>query len=103
MLKQVDAVKKANIYFDGKVTSRTLIQGDGSKVTLGFMLAGEYTFGTKEAELMTVLQGEMTVLLPGENDWRTIAEGEEFSVPKNSEFQVKVKKYVDYSCCYLAE
>ncbi|MGM0216252.1 pyrimidine/purine nucleoside phosphorylase [Enterococcus sp. AZ109] len=103
MLKNVDAVKKANIYFDGKVTSRTLIQADGSKITLGFMLAGDYIFGTNEEELMTVLQGEMAVLLPNETKWKTITEGETFTVPKNSEFQAKVANYVDYSCSYIAE
>lgn len=103
MIKNVDAVKKANIYFDGKVTSRTLQQADGSKVTLGFMLAGEYTFNTNEKELMTVLQGAMTVLLPGETEWKTITEGEEFVVPGKSAFQVKVSEYADYSCSYLAE
>jgi len=30
----VDVVKKANIYFNGNVTSRTLIFADGSKKTL---------------------------------------------------------------------
>ncbi|MGG5318810.1 pyrimidine/purine nucleoside phosphorylase [Enterococcus sp. AZ072] len=103
MLKNVDAVKKANVYFDGKVTSRTLQQADGSKVTLGFMLAGDYTFNTNEKELMTVLQGAMTVLLPGETEWQTFTEEEEFIVPKNSAFQVKVTEYADYSCSYIAE
>ena len=36
--KGVTVVKKANIYFDGKVTSRTVIFADGSKKTLGIML-----------------------------------------------------------------
>lgn len=103
MIKNVNAVKKANVYFDGKVTSRTLQKPDGSKVTLGFMLAGEYTFNTNEKEVMTVLQGAMTVLLPRETEWKTITEGEEFVVPGNSAFQVKVAKYVDYSCSYVVE
>lgn len=30
--------KAANIYYDGKVTSRTVILEDGTKVTLGIML-----------------------------------------------------------------
>ena len=29
--KNVTVVKKANVYFDGKVTSRTVVFGDGSK------------------------------------------------------------------------
>ena len=37
----VTADKKANIYFDGKVTSRTLRFEDGSIKTLGIMLPGD--------------------------------------------------------------
>ena len=48
----VKVVKKANVYFDGKVTSRTVIFEDGSKKTLGFMQAGEYEFNTGVEELM---------------------------------------------------
>lgn len=33
----VKIVKKANVYFDGKVTSRTIYFEDGSHKTLGFM------------------------------------------------------------------
>ena len=39
-LKNVTVVKKANIYFDGKVTSRTVIFQDGTRKTLGIMLPG---------------------------------------------------------------
>ena len=38
----VTVLKKANVYFDGKVTSRTVLFGDGSKKTLGVMLPGRY-------------------------------------------------------------
>ena len=56
---KVSVVREANIYFDGKVTSRTILFADGSKKTLGVMLPGEYEFGTDEAELMEILSGEM--------------------------------------------
>ena len=55
--KNVTVVKKANVYFDGKVTSRTLLFPDGSKKTLGMMLPGEYEFGTASKELMEILVG----------------------------------------------
>ena len=41
LFKSVDVVKKANVYHDGKVTSRTVIFLDGTKKTLGIMLPGE--------------------------------------------------------------
>ena len=40
--QNVTIVKKANIYFDGKVTSRTVLFEDGTRKTLGIMLPGQY-------------------------------------------------------------
>ena len=40
--KNVTVIKKANVYFDGKVTSRAVMFPDCSKKTLGVMLPGEY-------------------------------------------------------------
>ena len=69
--ENVTIVKRANVYFDGKVTSRTVEFPDGTRKTLGVMLAGEYQFDTGVEELMEVLGGEMTVKLPGSDEWRT--------------------------------
>ncbi|NTU43579.1 MAG: pyrimidine/purine nucleoside phosphorylase, partial [Nitrospirales bacterium] len=33
--KGVTVIRKANVYFDGKVTSRTIVFDDGTKKTLG--------------------------------------------------------------------
>lgn len=38
----VSIVREANIYFDGKVTSRVVLFQDGTRKTLGIMLPGEY-------------------------------------------------------------
>jgi purine/pyrimidine-nucleoside phosphorylase len=38
--KNLKIIKKANVYFDGKVTSRTVMFPDGSKKTLGVMPPG---------------------------------------------------------------
>ncbi|MCK4974456.1 MAG: pyrimidine/purine nucleoside phosphorylase, partial [Sulfurimonas sp.] len=69
--KNVSIVKEANIYYDGKVTSRTVEFDDGSIKSLGIMLPGDYTFGTNEAEIMEMLSGELEIKLPGE-DWKTL-------------------------------
>ncbi|SDF21925.1 pyrimidine/purine nucleoside phosphorylase [Sporomusa acidovorans] len=98
----VSVVKKANIYFDGKVTSRTVIFPDGSQKTLGIMLPGEYEFGTAAAETMEILAGEMTVLLPGHTDWLTYRSGDSFQVPAESRFKLKVSVVADYCCSYDA-
>ena len=90
-----------NSYFDGAVTSRTIHCEDGSKKTLGFMLPGEYEFGTDAAELMEITSGELDVKLPESSEWISIKGGESFNVPANSKFQVNVKNITDYCCSYL--
>ena len=93
-------VKKANVYFDGKVTSRTVVLGDGTKKTLGVMLPGDYEFDTDAAEVMEVLGGQMTVLLPGNENWQTFKEGEAYDVPANSSFKLRIETVADYCCSY---
>lgn len=99
--KGVTVVKKANVYFDGKVTSRTVLFPDGSKKTLGVMLPGEYTFNTDAAELMEILSGDLEVLLPGDKAWRRVKGGEEFAVPAKASFSLKISALTDYCCSFL--
>lgn len=98
--ENVTVVKAANIYFDGKVTSRVIQFADGSKKTLGIMMPGDYEFDTEENELMEIQVGEMDVLLPGESKWQTFTKGTSFEVPKNSSFKLQVKEVTDYCCSY---
>ena len=98
--ENVTAVKEANIYHDGKVTSRTLEFSDGSTKSLGIMLPGEYTFGTNDAEIMEMLSGELDIKLPGE-EWKTLSTPESFNVPANSSFDLKIKTVTDYCCSYI--
>ncbi|QHI69515.1 pyrimidine/purine nucleoside phosphorylase [Tichowtungia aerotolerans] len=100
-LKNVTVIKKANVYFDGKVTSRAVLFEDGTKKTLGVMLAGDYEFNTDAAEIMEMLGGEMTVLIAGETEWKTYQEGTSFKVPANSSFRLKVPVLADYCCSYV--
>jgi purine/pyrimidine-nucleoside phosphorylase len=97
----VTADKKANIYFEGKVTSRTLRFEDGSIKTLGIMLPGEYTFNTSDAEIMEIMSGEMEVQLPGSEEWITITGPQTFDVPANSAFHLKVETVSDYCCSFV--
>ena len=98
----VSVIAKANVYFDGQVTSRTVLFADGSKKTLGFMQAGDYEFGTEAPELMEMLGGSMEVRLDGEEEWKSYAEGQAFHVPGNSKFSLRVGKGgADYCCSYL--
>ena len=99
--KNVTVLKKANVYFDGKVVSRTVLFPDGSKKTLGIMQPGEYEFGTDAAEVMEILAGDLQVLLPGETQWRRVQGGETFDVPTKSRFGLKVTTVTDYCCSFL--
>ena len=100
--ENVSVVKEANIYFEGRVTSRSVTFADGSKKTLGVMLPGEYEFGTAEKELMEIMSGDLEVLLPGTSDWKNIKGGESFEVPSNSKFQLKIHSITDYCCSFIA-
>ena len=96
-------VKKANVYFDGQVTSRTVIDSDGTKKTLGIMMPGSYTFGTQAAEHMEILNGHVEIELAGSSSNLEIYKsGEYFEVPANSSFDIKVLEPTDYCCTYLS-
>jgi len=92
--------KEANIYYDGKVTSRTVTLNNGEVQSLGIMLPGDYTFGTNEAEIMEMLSGELEIKLPNEQ-WKTLNTPETFNVPANSSFDLKIKTVTDYCCSYI--
>ncbi len=98
--KNVSIALKANIYFGGQVTSRSITFADGSLKTLGIMLPGDYEFNTDAKELMEITSGELEVQLPN-SQWQSIKGGESFEVPENSKFQVKVSEVTDYCCSFL--
>ena len=97
----VTVEKKANIYFNGGVTSRTLLFRDGTKKTLGIMQPGEYEFSTGDKEIMEIFSGEIDILLPGDKTWRPVKGGEAFDVPAQSKFIMKVKTVTDYCCSFI--
>ncbi|MBI5449729.1 MAG: pyrimidine/purine nucleoside phosphorylase [Gammaproteobacteria bacterium] len=99
--KNVTVVKKANVYFDGRVVSRSVLFADGSRKTLGYMQPGEYEFTTDAAEVMEILAGELDVQLPGGNGWQQISAGMAFDVPAHASFRMKVKQGTDYCCSFL--
>lgn len=98
----VTVVRKANIYFDGKVSSRTVLFADGSKKTLGVMLPGEYEFNTADKEIMEILSGDLEVNLPGGHGWQTVRGGESFEAPAHARFGLKIKTITDYCCSFVA-
>ncbi|MBN2220623.1 MAG: pyrimidine/purine nucleoside phosphorylase [Vallitaleaceae bacterium] len=99
--KNVTVITKANIYYDGKVTSRTVLFENGEKKTLGIMLPGEYQFGTDKKEIMEIQAGSLEILLPGNPEWIQIDGTYTFEVPANSSFQLKIYSPTDYICSYI--
>jgi uncharacterized protein YaiE (UPF0345 family) len=99
--ENVTILKKANTYFEGKVTSRTVLFSNGERKTLGVMLPGEYEFGTADKEIMEILAGKLEVLLPGNAGWLTFNGSGAFEIPANSKFQLKVMELTDYCCSYV--
>ncbi len=99
--KGVTIVKEANIYFEGKVTSRTILFPDGSRKTLGILLPGEYEFGTDEKEIMEILSGSLVFSLSEAEGWKSVQAGESFEVPAQIKFKVKVNEITDYVCSYI--
>ncbi|WP_274361369.1 pyrimidine/purine nucleoside phosphorylase [Paenibacillus thermotolerans] len=98
----VTVLKHANIYYDGKVTSRTVLFPDGTKKTLGIALPGEYEFSASLKEEMEILAGAAEYKLKGE-DWKRIEGSGVFFVPANESFLFKVHTTVDYCCSYHKE
>ena len=101
--ENVNVDKFANIYFEGKVISRNIYLKDGSKKTLGVMLAGEYEFKTISKEAMEIISGKLYYKVEGSDNWQLIKGGMDFNIPKNSSFKVKVDELVNYICSYFDE
>lgn len=90
---------KINQYFDGKVAS-IAFQTATLPATVGVMAAGEYEFGTSQLETITVVSGALTVKLPGSSEWQTYRAGDQFVVPAEAKFQLKVTEETAYLCTY---
>jgi purine/pyrimidine-nucleoside phosphorylase len=90
---------KTNEYFDGKVKSIALESAEGT-ATVGVMAAGEYEFGTSTVEIMTVISGKLSILMPGDKEWKVYKKFESFVVAKDSKFKVKTDEDTPYLCLY---
>lgn len=100
--ENVTVVCKANVFFDAKVVSHTVLFADGSKKTLGLIYPGTYRFDTKAAENMAIIDGVCQARLAGQSEFTTYAAGTSFSVPANSAFDITVAKGIaQYICSFL--
>jgi purine/pyrimidine-nucleoside phosphorylase len=99
-IPHVTLTTAANVYFDGKCVSHSFTLADGTKKSVGVVLPSTLTFGTGAAEIMECVAGECEYKLAGSDVWVTSKAGEQFHVPANSKFDIKVTQAYHYICHY---
>ncbi len=97
-LKNVEIKKKANVYHEGRVTSRTVLTPEGDMKTLGVMLPGTYRFSTQAPETIDITQGHCRIKVADRQNWEAYEAGQSFDVPANSHFEIEVDDLLDYVC-----
>ena len=100
--KNVTVHAKANLYFDGKVVSHSIVLEDGAKKTLGLIYPGSYHFNTEQAEKMEIIAGECKVILDNFEESNSYREGQAFEVNAKSGFTIEVSKGTcEYVCSFI--
>ena len=102
LFENVNAEALANIYFDGKVTSHSLVTKEGDKITIGIIYPGSYHFNTESAERMEITSGSCKVKIDCSNDESSYESGHYFEVPESSGFNIIVEDQIcQYVCRFL--
>jgi uncharacterized protein YaiE (UPF0345 family) len=96
--ENVTVTKKANVYFDGKCVSHTVVMADGSKKSVGVIFPSNLLFNTGAPEIMELNAGKCRIRLQGEDTWTDYAGGQQFKVPGNSSFDIVTLEMLDYVC-----
>ncbi len=94
----VAVIKKANVYFDGKCVSHSVLFPDGTKKSVGVIFPSSLTFNTGAPEIMEINGGRCRVRLKGDDDWKEYGAGQNFAVPGNSSFDIETLELLDYVC-----
>jgi uncharacterized protein YaiE (UPF0345 family) len=98
----VTALAKANIYFEGKVVSHTILLPDGSRKTLGLIYPGKFHFGTNQPERMEIIAGHCEVRSDSQTKTSTYSAGQVFEVAGKSGFDIEVRDGIcEYICSFL--
>ena len=89
---------QANVYFDGKCVSHSITLADGTKKSVGVVLPATLTFNTGAPEIMECVAGSCEYRLAGSDAWLHAGPGDQFSVPGNSSFDIRVSEAYHYIC-----
>lgn len=95
---QVSVVKKANVYFDGKCVSHSIVLADGSKKSVGVILPSTLVFNTGAPEVMELIEGHCRVKLAGETSATEYHGGQSVKAPGNSSFEIETLETLHYVC-----
>ena len=94
----VSVTTQANVYFDGKCVSHGITLADGTKKSVGVVLPAQLTFNTGVPEIMECVAGGCEYKLAGTDTWVKSGPGEQFNVPGNSSFEIRVTDAYHYIC-----
>ncbi len=97
-LKVVSINPRANVYFDGRCVSHSITLADGSKKSVGVILAATLNFNTAAPEVMECVAGACEYRLSGADAWTPSGPGQQFAVPANSSFDIRVVDAYHYVC-----
>ena len=89
-IEHVSVTTRANVYFDGKCVSHGITFADGTQKSVGVILPSTLTFNTGAPEIMECVGGACEYKLAGSDVWVTSNDGEQFSVPGNATFDIRV-------------
>ena len=94
----VSVTTKASVYFDGKCVSHGITFPDGTKKSVCVILPATLTFNTGAPEIMECVAGSCEYKLAGSDAWVKSSAGEQFNVPGNSKFDIRVTEAYHYIC-----
>ena len=90
---------KVNEYFNGNVKSIAFKTAQ-CPATVGVIAPGKYEFGTSAVEIITVITGKLSAMLPDSDKWADYGPGKSFTVQANKKFKVKADEDTSYLCLY---
>ena len=94
----VSVAKKANVFFDGRCVSHTVLFPDGSRKSVGVILPGSLRFETAAPETMELLEGRCRVEIGDSGKVTEYRGGQRFEVPADSSFRIEALEILHYVC-----
>lgn len=97
-LAAASVLTQANVYFEGKCISHSLVLADGSKKSVGVILPSTLRFSTNTPEVMECVAGACEWRMEGSDEWQPSRAGEQFTVPANAVFHIRATEPYHYIC-----